>query len=117
MTNYSGPERRGYDKYLDDISAKLSNLEIDVKILVNKLENLHTSVNKSQQQFQVEIEKHDKTLYGNGVVGLTSKVESAMQGWTGFKKNFDDHIVSDRWMFGVTVSLLVSILGKLVFFN
>lgn len=30
------------------------------------------------------------------------------------KKDFDDHIVQDRWMFGIVVTMLIFILGKLL---
>ena len=53
------------------------------------------------------IEKHNKTLYGNGQEGLTTKVDHIR----GIRDDLQAHSVVDRWMFGI----LITMMGATVF--
>ena len=53
------------------------------------------------------VEKHNKTLYGNGQEGLTTKIDHIR----GIRDDLKDHSIQDRWVQG---SIFVGILGILV---
>lgn len=99
-------ERR---KGMDEISNKISLMEIDVKILLNTVEANNKSMREALERLNVLVEKHNKTLYGNGTVGLTTKIGAVED----IEKSMNDHFVSDKWMFTTVIGLLLFTIGKL----
>ena len=103
-------ERRKMNPEYIEIKDRLHNIELSIGVMANKLENLHNSKNASHERIYETLTKHNEVIYGNGHEGLTNKITSL----EGFKKDLKDHIISDRWAFGIIITLLLAILGKVL---
>ena len=94
---------------MDDFNDKLSSMEIDVKLLLNTVEANHKAMRETADRLNVLIEKHNKTLYGNGNVGLTAKVNAIDD----INKNMNHHFAQDKWLFTTIIGLLLFSIGKM----
>ena len=84
MSGWDGTERR---EGMREITASLNEIKI-------QLARMEPSV--------ALIEKHNKTLYGNGQEGLTTKVDHIKS----IRDDLQSHSVVDRWMFGILITLM-----------
>lgn len=107
---WDGKERRKLNPQYTDIKERLHSIELSIGLVTEKLQNLHDSKNTSHERIYETLNKHSETLYGNSHEGLTSKVSSVSE----FKKALESHIISDRWMYGFIITILLAILGKLI---
>ena len=55
------------------------------------------------------IEKHNKTLYGNGQEGLTTKIDHIK----GIRFDLAEHSKTDHWLFALMISLMGATVFKL----
>jgi len=107
-SHWEGGERRKQFADMDQIKKDLSDTRTDVAILINKVDANHESLRKTVIHIEELLEKHNKTLYGNGIEGLTSKVRRLED-----KKNdLKDHTNADRWAFGLIITIQSAILLK-----
>ena len=90
------------DSKLEQIHTNVSEIKTNLALLINAVDRINTL-----------IDKHDKTLYGNGNVGLTAKYQEALNAVSSIKDDFKDHTQRDRWLFGIIITLLIFILGKI----
>lgn len=116
MPSWDGKERRSGSTGLDQLRKDMSDLKneqietrTDVRLLVNKVDANHESLRKTIARIEELIEKHNHTLYGNGSQGLTTRIKSLEDK----KDDLRDHIISDRWAFGLILVVQTTILVKL----
>lgn len=74
-------------KALDEIKLQLARMEPSIEL----------------------IERHNKTLYGNGQDGLTTKVDHIK----GIRLDLQEHSKIDHWLFVLIISLLGATVFKL----
>lgn len=94
---------------MEDIRKDISDLITGTALLKNVVDTNHKAIIHSLDRLMTISEKHEKTLYGNGTVGLTAKVGEAM----GVKKLLEDHTTVDKWMFGILITMEIGIFVKL----
>jgi len=94
---------------MDQIKQDLSDIRSDVRLLNNKVDANHESLRRSIIKIDELLEKHNKTLYGNGDEGITTKVKVLEHS----KGELKDHVLSDRWLHGTLVTIQIGILLKL----
>ena len=116
MSNPIESERRLDFKYIDQIKQDISETRTDIAIIKNTIESNHQSLRKTISKIEELLEKHNKTLYGNGVEGITTRVSRIGD----IKIDLKNHIDEDRKVYIAFGSMLVTIIlgmGKLVFFK
>lgn len=94
------PERcfNGVSISLEEI--KLQLVKIDSTILLTAKQYAD-----DYKRHQESLEKHEQTIYGNGKEGMTTKVTKVID-------TMDSHIISDRWMFGTVITLLLALITR-----
>ena len=116
MTKYNGEERRRDFAYIEQIKQDVSETRTDIALIKNTIEANHNSFRKTADKVEELLEKHNKTLYGNGVEGITTRVSRIGD----MKMDLKNHIDDDRKVFVAFGTILVTILlgmGKLIFFK
>lgn len=73
--SYSGPERREMNPEYKEIKCILTDVQLDLRGLSEQVKNLHNDKNNKHKEISEKLEKLDHTIYGNGQLGLISKVE------------------------------------------
>jgi len=105
-------ERREENRMaMDIINKRLSTIEIAIEGIVVSLKNYHDNGRTYREDMQKDIQKHEETIYGNGRAGLTSLK-------TDISTMIDDiksHLISDRWIHGSILMILMTILGWTIF--
>lgn len=94
---------------MEDMSNKIASMEIDIKLLINIVEANHKSMRETTDRLSALIEKHNKTLYGNGNPGLTTKIGAIDE----IFKSMNSHFTSDKLLFTTVIGLLLFTIGKL----
>ena len=116
MTNQNGPERRKELSETDQLRQDVSDTRTDIAIIKNCIIANHESLRRSIDNIEQHIIKHEHTLYGNeanGTEGQTSKVRGLEKGSRVYFKTLNDHVLSDRWAFGIVFGFQLAILLKL----
>jgi len=116
MENWNGKERRRQSGDMDQIKQDISDVRTDIRLLVNKVDANHESLRKTITKIEELTEKHNRTLYGNGTEGITTRVSRIGD----LKADLKTHIDDDRKAYIAFATVLVTILigiGKLVFFK
>ena len=114
LMSWQGKERRKVNIDLNGIKEDISNIRTDIELLIRQVENNHKSLRESSDRNLELLKKHDKTLYGNGDIGLTGKINDIKD----LRSDLKDHSTNDRnayiGIFTILISILLGI-GKLVF--
>ena len=98
------------DNDLSELNKRLNALEFSQGIIINKIDNLHSNKNAAHESFSRILERHDETLFGasgNSDLSIISRVNSLI-------KTIDDHVLQDRWGYGIVATILLFILGVLI---
>ena len=112
---WKGKEKRSR-RYMDDIKSEISEIKTDLKLLLNQVEANHESLRKSIDLTSNLVDRHEKTLYGNGNVGLTSKVNEFSKISDDLEKHTENDSRAYIGIYSVLAAILIGI-GKLVFFK
>jgi hypothetical protein len=108
---YKGTDRRkNRESSMQDIRENISEIRTDIALLINKVDANHASLRASTDSIQQLVYKHEKTIYGNGQQGLTTKIEEIKT----VKEDLKNHSFYDRLMFGGMFTLLITIVGFLI---
>lgn len=116
MSQWDGHERRSRKTDMDQLKSELSEIRIDVRLLLNQVPANHESIRKTTAKIEEILDRHNKTIYGNGVEGITTRVSRIGD----LKADLKTHVEEDRRVFLAFGTILVTILvgiGKLVFFK
>ncbi len=96
----------------DDIKSDIGEIKMSLALLQKTVDTNHHAIkNNINSHFMmietqtISLKKHEKTLYGEDDPGLAGKVNI-------LEKQLKDHIFSDRWIFGIIITLLLAIIGK-----
>ena len=93
-------ERRKLTDF-SEIMDRLNTIDVNIGVLGNKVENIHSKINSHNGDIKERLDKHELTLYGNGIPGLTQKVNSIKD----LEEKVDFHIGTDRFMYGILLLL------------
>jgi len=118
----SGPDgvdrRRSDDEFKINLLRKLDAIEYEGKAMKTELLNLSKSVehsNANTKAFKVLIDEDIQNLRvaiqgdeGKGIVGLASRFSTLIH-------ELSEHIIQDRWAYGIMITLLITTLGWTVF--
>lgn len=66
--------RKGYP----DMMNRLTDIEIGIGVINNKVENLHKSKNEAISRIDGNLQSLHKVVYGNGAKGLITRVMSCL---------------------------------------
>jgi len=113
--NYNGEERRKENKDFNfDIIRKLDSIEANGKALEKEIFHLNERIehnNTNTKAFKLiiddDIQQLKIAIQGNeskGIVGLAQKVGT-------FSKELSEHVVQDKWAYGVMTSLMLGTFG------
>jgi len=83
----------------DERRQDYSTMNTDIALLKNDVSYIKSMIEGNYKDFKTHVDTAQP--FRDKVIGMDD-----------FKKSFDGHVVSDRWGFGVIISLLVMILTK-----
>ena len=101
-------ERR---KDYSDILSRIGDLEIQIALIGTKFDSSHRNFRDFQFEIMELNTKITNTLYGNGQPGLTTKVSNL----DGIRNEIRYHSTTDKWVFGIVITVQMAILGGLFF--
>jgi len=104
--SYKGPERRKMTE-LQEVMSSIDDLHVSIALVTQKLESSHKAFRDFEAETKRRTDSVFTTVYGNGQVGLTTKISTIEE----LGKNFKEHDKNDRF---VQFSLLAGVLGILV---
>lgn len=104
-------ERR---KGMEEVKENLSNIKTDIALLINQVGANHKYLREAITSQEINIERHRKILDGNGSEGIISKLLRIDENIENYKKDLLSHIVTDRWMIGIFVTVIIFVVGKLL---
>lgn len=108
---WDGIERRKESGYMDGMRQDIQNLLVGMGKLQNELENITKHNTSFRDDVNKEVAKLEQTVYGNGHPGLTTKVAAIDT----LSQDFHAHVIADRWGWGVFVTVLLALVGWIVF--
>ena len=94
---------------VESIKERLTDIEIDVKLLVNKVDVNHKSMRESVDRNYEFTKKHNEVLYGNGGLGHNTRLEV-------LERTNENFRTTHLWLFGLVVTTLMGV-AKLIFFK
>lgn len=103
------PERRRVSPEFEYVKGQLALLNEKLDNLSKYNENGRDEIWRSISEQSKAVAKHTETLYGNGKLGVTTLMNTLCE-------QFRTHCTWDRWMFGVGITVILAIFGKIVFF-
>lgn len=118
--SWDGPERRKDNniEFKHELLRRLEMIDYQNKALNEKIEVMASRIehaNNNTKQLKVFIDQDLSDLQvaiqgdeASGIIGIASKLKT-------ITSEFADHLIQDRWAYGVMITILVSMLGVTLF--